>query len=189
MEQNEGKKPGLNALQSARNSWQHNGTTRPPFAIEPKKGQRSVWDFPRPPMIEKTHKPILVEHKGEKIASCNAALSVLETASPPTYYIPEHDIDMNSLLKLTGKTSMCEWKGVAVYWALRTKADVPVAWSYPNPYPEFMALKNHIAFYPQHLDCSVEGNRVKAQNSAFYAGWITPDLTGPFKGEIGTGHW
>ncbi len=186
---NEKRKSELNSVQKASKSWGYTGTKRPPFAIAPKKWQRSVWDFPRPPIIERISKPIVVKYKGKKITDSLDALAVLETASPPTYYIPECDIDMSALVKIPVKTSMCEWKGKAIYWALKTKSDRPVAWSYMNPFTEFAALKNHIAFYPQHLECYIDGKRVVAQDSEFYAGWITPDLVGPFKGEMGTGHW
>lgn len=178
-----------NWLQKARQSWSNTGAKRPPFAIEPKKDQRSVWDFPRPPVIEKVSKLVVVKYKGKEIACSYDAIAVLETASPPTYYLPECDIDMSALVRISGKTSMCEWKGNAMYWALKTMTDRPVGWSYANPFPEFAALKNQVAFYPQHLECFIEGKRVEAQEGEFYAGWITPDLVGPFKGEMGTGHW
>ena len=176
-------------LRNAREHWEYNGDRRPAFAVEPKKGQRSVWDFPRPPMIEKVSKPITVSHQGQSITNTRDALAVLETASPPTYYIPVKDIDMGMLVEIPGKTSMCEWKGRAVYWALKDEPVLPVAWSYPDPFAMFEVLKDHLAFYPQLLDCRVDGIRVEPQPGKFYAGWITPDLVGPFKGEPGTGHW
>jgi uncharacterized protein (DUF427 family) len=178
-----------NWLQQARDSWNNTGKERPPFAITPKKGQRSVWDFPRPPKIEKVHKTVVVSIKGQIIAETGKALAVLETASPPTYYIPQVDVDMGMLVKIANRSSMCEWKGHAVYWALKTMGDQPVAWSYPKPFSEFEAVKNYFAFYPQQLECSVAGERVRAQPGAFYAGWITSDLVGPFKGEKGSEHW
>ncbi len=178
-----------NWLQKSRESWANTGTKRPPFAIKPKKGQRSVWDFPRPPIIEKVNDKIVVNSNGIQIAMSNAAFTVLETASPPTYYLEGRDIDMDTLVMMQGKTSLCEWKGKAIYFALKTDVYRPVAWSYPNPFPGFKDLKNCLAFYPQHLECYVNDNQVKAQESEFYAGWITPDLTGPFKGEKGTEYW
>lgn len=178
-----------NWLQKARKSWINTGNKRPPFAIEPKEGQRSVWDFPRPPIIEKASKPIVINYQGNTITNSQDSLTVLETASPSTYYIPRGDIDMSALIKIPNKTSICEWKGNAIYFALKSWVDKPVAWSYPNPFPEFSELEDYIAFYPQHLECYVDGNRVKAQASEFYAGWITPELTVPFKGEKGTEHW
>ena len=175
-------------LQKAREKWNYTGTKRPPFAIAPKKGQRSVWDFPRPPITEKVNKSILIHHDDIKIANTNNALAVLETASPPTYYIPKIDVNMHMLTEIPNKNSLCEWKGSATYYSLKSN-NRPIAWSYPNPFPEFSALKDHIAFYPQHLECYVDAQRVKPQSSSFYAGWITPDLVGPFKGDPGTGHW
>ena len=176
-------------LQKARDGWSNRGNIRPPFAIEPMKGQRSVWDFPRPPVIEKVFKKVLVKHKDKTIVDCQNALAVLETASPPTYYIPLNNVEMNLLEIIPGKTSFCEWKGEATYWALKEIKNRPVAWSYANPFEKFKDLKNYLAFYPQHLECFVGESRVKAQQGGFYAGWITPDLTGPFKGDSGTGHW
>ncbi|GAA0871108.1 DUF427 domain-containing protein [Gangjinia marincola] len=176
-------------LKRARESWGYNGSERPPFAVVPKEGERSVWDFPRPPAIEPVPQSVIVRHDRIDIAHTKAALRVLETASPPTYYIPPTDIDMSQLVKLPGKTSMCEWKGTATYWALKSMGNHPIAWSYPKPYPEFQELQDYLAFYPQPLECYVDGVTVTAQPGAFYAGWITPDLVGPFKGEPGTGHW
>jgi uncharacterized protein (DUF427 family) len=178
-----------NWLQKARESWNNTGAKRPPFAIAPKQGQRSVWDFPRPPLIEKVNKLIVVSYKGKIITESSQAFAVLETASPPTYYIPQSDVDMSTLIQVPKKTSMCEWKGNAVYWALKTMSDQPVAWSYPKPFPEFVELKDYLAFYPQHLDCFVNKEKVEPQPGGFYAGWITPDLVGPFKGEKGTELW
>ncbi|WP_108804242.1 DUF427 domain-containing protein [Aquimarina sp. Aq107] len=189
MGSNKKGKTKIDWLKKAREHWNYKGAERPSFAIEPKENQRSVWDFPRPPIIEKVSKPVIVNHKNTRIVDSSNALAVLETASPPTYYIPKNDIDMNTLVAMPNKSSMCEWKGNAVYWTLKEVINIPVAWSYPNPFLEFEALKDHIAFYPQHLDCYVDGEQVRAQASQFYAGWITSDLVGPFKGEPGTGHW
>ncbi|KQC34667.1 hypothetical protein AAU57_13980 [Nonlabens sp. YIK11] len=157
--------------------------------MEPKEGQRSVWDFPRPPAIERVDKEVMVKYQNKTIALTQQALAVLETASPPTYYIPQEDIDMEMLEQIPRKSSFCEWKGEATYWGLKDNMSRPIAWSYTNPFPEFIELKDYLAFYPQHLDCFVDGIEVKAQPGDFYAGWITPDVTGPFKGETGTGHW
>ena len=50
------KKTIPNWLQKARTHWQFKGEQRPDFAETPNVGQRSVWDFPRPPVLEKTNK-------------------------------------------------------------------------------------------------------------------------------------
>lgn len=176
-------------LQKAREHWDYKGNKRPPFAIEPKEGQRSVWDFPRPPIIENVNKLVKVSHMEHIISETRKAKAVLETASPPTYYIPEEDVNLGLLKRLQNKTSFCEWKGNAKYWTLKIAPEKPIGWSYAKPFPEFEIIKNHLAFYPQFLDCEVDGAQVIPQPGGFYAGWITPDLVGPFKGEPGTGGW
>ncbi|MEM8846927.1 MAG: DUF427 domain-containing protein [Bacteroidota bacterium] len=176
-------------LKRARDKWRYRGSERPSFAEIPKKGQRSVWDFPRPPIVKEVSKHVTIHHGDVSIVDSYYALAVLETASPPTYYIPEKDVAMSELVQIPKKTSMCEWKGSATYWSLKQTPDIPIAWSYKNPFSEFEQLKDYLAFYPHHLDCKVDGEEVKPQPGLFYAGWITPDLVGPFKGEKGTGHW
>jgi hypothetical protein len=37
--------------------------------------------------------------------------------------------------------------------------------------------------------CQVGAARAIPQPGAFYGGWITPEFTGPFKGEPGTLRW
>jgi hypothetical protein len=47
-----------------------------------------------------------------------------------------------------------------------------------------------IAFYPAHMDaCFVDDEVARAQPGAFYGGWITNDIVGPFKGAPGTNGW
>ncbi len=69
--------------------WTFTGAGRPEFALAPKPGQESVWDYPRPPAI--VDDPRLVEvfaADGTLLASSHQAKRVLETASPPTFYLP-----------------------------------------------------------------------------------------------------
>lgn len=115
---------------------------------------------------------------------------VLETASPPTFYIPPADIDF-SLLRLTASSSACEWKGIAQYWSLE-RGDVQlegVAWAYPDPFPGYESIAGYLSFYPARLACYVDGERVQPQPGRLYGGWVTQELVGPFKGESGTEDW
>ena len=47
--------------------------------IEPKSGQESVWDYPRPPKLEQTNKHLKIIFNNEIIAETNRAFRVLET--------------------------------------------------------------------------------------------------------------
>ena len=60
-----------------------------PQRIEPAVGQESVWDYPRPPRLERTAKHIVIKCNGQIIADTRDAYRVLETSHPPVYYIPQ----------------------------------------------------------------------------------------------------
>lgn len=169
--------------------WDYTGKQRPPFAITPRAGQESVWDYPRPPRIEPCTREVLVKHGNSELARSTSALRVLETASPPTVYIPASDIDLGQLVDVPQHT-YCEWKGSASYLALaQSTASRPVAWYYLAPKASFDSLRDHIAFYPGRVDCYLEGEQVRPQQSEFYGGWITSDIVGPCKGDAGTEGW
>jgi uncharacterized protein (DUF427 family) len=151
----------------------------------------SVWDYPRPPKLEKTSKLIRVEFAGVTIAKTTGAYRVLETSHPPTYYLPKSDVEMH-YLQFEDRTSNCEFKGKANYWTIKVgdKISPTAAWSYAEPYELFASLKECLAFYPSRVgSCYVDKEQVSAQAGDFYGGWITADIKGPFKGDKGTEGW
>jgi len=175
---------------AAREHWRWRGQTRPAYAVKPGPGQTSVWDFPRPPRLVLDAREVVVRWGGIEVARSRRAVRVLETAHPPSFYLPWDDVAHHLLQRAPG-TSTCEWKGPAQYWSLVDGArSLPgVAWSYPQPLAGAEALADCVAFYPADLDCSVGGVAVRAQPGGFYGGWITPELVGPFKGEPGSEGW
>ena len=186
-------KNSLTWLDAARAHWSWRGQTRPPFAAVPGSGQVSVWDFPRPPRLVRDSREVVITWGNLQVARTTAAVLVLETSHPPSFYIPLVDIDQTLLQQGSG-SSFCEWKGPAAYWSLvsNTKAGqvLPnVGWSYPTPLKGAEAIADCIAFYPANLTCTVGGETVMPQPGGFYGGWITPELVGPFKGEAGTHIW
>jgi uncharacterized protein (DUF427 family) len=98
---------------------------------------------------------------------------------------------------------LCEFKGLATYWTIDLTLDpllelpdpiaavsTAAAWSYVQPAPGYDDLRNHVAFYANRVDeCTVDGERVTPQPGDFYGGWITSNITGPFKGPAGTRSW
>jgi uncharacterized protein (DUF427 family) len=159
--------------------------------IEPKPGQESVWDYPRPPRLEDTSKHIQIVFNGVTIADTHQAKRVLETSHPPVYYIPLEDIKQEYLIK-SPRSTFCEWKGHGAYYSLAVndKRVDDVAWYYPEPTPAFATIANCVAFYPAPMDaCYVDGEKVEPQPGNFYGGWITSDIVGPFKGALGTWGW
>jgi len=158
--------------------------------VEPGPGQESVWDYPRPPRTERTNRHLVVSAAGVLIADTQRAHRVLETSQPPAYYFDPADVRVDHLRPST-HTTLCEWKGLASYYdvvvgdAVVTNA----AWTYLNPAPQFAEIRDHLAFYAQALDCSVDGEAVVGNEGTFYGGWITSHVVGPFKGGVGTAHW
>ncbi len=168
--------------------WRNTGSRRPDFADEPAPGQESVWDYPRPPAIEPCRREIEIRQGDKVIATSDRGYRIMETASPPTVYLPMSAVDW-SLLEEAGGTSFCEWKGAAKYWGLAGDPATVVAWAYPQPSSAFAAIADHVSFYPGRVECYLDGERVRPQPGGFYGGWITDDIAGPFKGEPGTEHW
>jgi uncharacterized protein (DUF427 family) len=159
--------------------------------VKPKKGQESVWDYPRPPRLERTSRRIRVEFDGELIADTTRALRLLETSHPPVYYIPPEDV-RTEMLEESRHRSYCEFKGAASYWSIRSgeRVSPDAAWSYANAQRDFRELQDHFAFYASRVDaCYVDDEKVQAQEGDFYGGWITSEIVGPIKGGAGTFGW
>lgn len=170
--------------------WKYTGMQRPPFADEPAPGQESVWDYPRPPVCQPDQRSVIVRAGDRILAQSSHSIRVLETASPPVFYIPETRVEQD-LLEQTSDRSFCEWKGQATYWRLADggPGDLPVAWSYPLPTPRFADIAGWFSFYPARVHCEVDGEPVLPQPGDFYGGWVTGEISGPFKGTPGTGGW
>ena len=152
----------------------------------------SVWDFPRPPRLERVDWRIRVVVGGVTIVDAPTALRVLETSQAPAYYVGFEHVADQHLRPSDGRSTFCEWKGVASYADILVgERVVPrAAWSYPYPVDPFADLHGHWAFYAQAVDeCWVDDERVAPNDGDFYGGWITANVTGPFKGGPGSRLW
>ena len=151
----------------------------------------SVWDYPRPPRLEKSTRRVRVVLGDVTVADTTRAYRVLETSHPPVYYIPPEDV-RSEYLRPSRRHSFCEFKGRASYYDLVVgeREVLDAAWYYPEPSSRFEAVRDHVAFYPGRVDAAyVDEERVVAQAGDFYGGWITADIEGPFKGAPGTSGW
>ena len=160
--------------------------------IAPGPGQESVWDYPRPPRVDPSGEHVLVRFGGAVVCDTRAPIRVLETSHPPTYYLPVADFASGALRPAEGR-SLCEWKGWAAYFDVvggDGRVAEAAAWGYPEPLPGFEPLRDHVAVYAAEMDaCLVEGELVEPQPGAFYGGWITSRVVGPFKGVPGSMGW
>lgn len=177
-------------VDQARDQWRWRGRDRPSFAIVPRPGQESVWDYPRPPRLAADSREVVVRWGEVEVARTTQAVRVLETAHPPTFYVPWAHVARHLFREAPG-SSFCEWKGPTRYWSLvdGNRKLPSAAWSYPKPLAGAEAIADCVAFYASLLEASVDGQPVVPQPGGFYGGWITPELVGPFKGEPGSGGW
>jgi uncharacterized protein (DUF427 family) len=170
--------------------WVYTGVQRPPFAETPGAGQESVWDYPRPPKLVADPRRIVVMSSDLLVADSREAYRILETAGPPTFYIPPSDVQVQ-FLRLFPDSSVCEWKGTAKYWTVETSASAheAIGWSYPIAQAPYDAISKYFSFYPGRVSCFVNGEQVRPQPGYFYGGWITDEIVGPWKGDPGTEWW
>lgn len=153
----------------------------------------NVWDYPRPPRLEPCTRRVRVEFGGMTVADSTGALRVLETSHPPGIYVPPADVVAGALQPSAQRGTYCEWKGIARYFDVVVaggRTARAAAWAYPEPSAAFAVLRDYVSFYPARVDaCLLDDERVTAQEGGFYGGWITADITGPFKGAPGTSGW
>ena len=151
-----------------------------------------VWDYPRPPVVVPVERPVRVELAGRELARSSHALRVLETSHPPTVYIPLADFQPGMLETSEAPPTWCEFKGAARYLdaVVDGRRFAAIGWTYRDPAQGYAELREHAAIYPGRVDAAWLGDeRVQAQPSDFYGGWITAELIGPFKGPPGTLGW
>jgi len=154
-------------------------------------GQESVWDYPRPPRLERTAALLQVVLGGAVVAETQQGWRVLETSHPPTYYLPRAAFADGALRPAAG-ASWCEWKGQASYFDLVSGGTVApsAAWTYAQPTAGFEPIAGAIAVMAAQVDrCLVDGEAVTPQPGGFYGGWVTSAIVGPIKGIPGSMGW
>jgi uncharacterized protein (DUF427 family) len=96
---------------------------------------------------------VTVRHDGRVLADTAAPLIVDEQDHGLVFYIPDADVRFD-LLVATDDRSRCPYKGDARYWRLADGIE-PVAWAYPDPYPEVAQIAGHVAFYQDRVHVEV----------------------------------
>lgn len=92
---------------------------------------------------------------GEVIADSRDAIRVEEAkvghvVAPVIYYFPRRDVKMERLRRTEHHTD-CPFKGHASYYSIVDGPENAV-WTYEQPYDEMLAIKEHLAFYPDKVD-------------------------------------
>lgn len=122
-------------------------------------GANSGPGFKSYPIHHITTKPsgvhVQVRFNGEVIADTRDAIRLEEphvghVVAPVVYYFPRKDVRMDRLMR-TDYQTYCPFKGQASYYSLKDGPENAV-WTYEQPYDEMLAIKDHLAFYPDKVD-------------------------------------
>ena len=100
--------------------------------------------------------PIKIVWCGHVVAASSKALDLKEGGAPAVLYVPRADADM-TFFERTARTSRCPYKGEANYFSLHQgteRADNAV-WTYETPIADVAPIKDHLAFYANHV--TIEG--------------------------------
>lgn len=91
------------------------------------------------------------------VADSTRALTLQEASYPSVQYIPRADVDM-AALRRTDHSSHCPFKGDASYFSIVDAGarGVDAVWSYEEPYPAVAAIREHLAFYPDRTEITVD---------------------------------
>lgn len=110
-----------------------------------------------PITITPTAGRVTVTLDGVVVADSRAALTLRESTYPAVQYIPRADVDM-SLLERTDHATYCPFKGDCSYYSIVPGGErtVNAVWTYESPYTAVAAIEDHLAFYPDRVDITVQ---------------------------------
>ena len=102
---------------------------------------------------------VVVSSGGTVLADTRRAVAIYETLLPVRWYVPQDDVRMD-LLSPSDATSTCAYKGHATYFSLAGDSSddsIDLAWTYVDPLPEAALVKDHVCFYSERTDLTVDG--------------------------------
>ena len=113
--------------------------------------------------VRSSTRHVVVSHDGEVVADSRRPKLIFETGLPVRYYLPFADVRLETL-ELSTTVSECPYKGDGQHWNLTTTTGTiaDAAWSLPHPLPEGLLAIEHVSFYPDKVEVSVDGEPVKA---------------------------
>jgi uncharacterized protein (DUF427 family) len=101
---------------------------------------------------------VCVSADGRVLADSRRAVALYETHLPTRWYLPPADVRLD-LLEPSSSTSVCAYKGVAAYFSVRDGGPdgQDVAWTYAQPLLDAAPVRDHICFFSERTDLSVDG--------------------------------
>jgi uncharacterized protein (DUF427 family) len=97
----------------------------------------------------RTSRHLVVEVAGATLVDTTETIGVYETALEPCLYVPRAAV-RTDLMRPSPTTTYCPYKGEASYWTTVIGGQVveDVAWSYADPHPECIAVRDMLSFDP-----------------------------------------
>ncbi len=111
-----------------------------------------------PITVEPTRGRVVVRVGDQVVADSRHALTLQESTYPAVQYIPMADVDQG-VLRRTDTATYCPFKGDASYYGVQTEAGEvveDVIWTYEKPYAAVAEIADHVAFYPDRAEVTVE---------------------------------
>ncbi len=100
---------------------------------------------------------VIVRVGNATLADSTASLVLQEADYPAVRYIPLADVD-EALLATSDTTTYCPYKGEASYWSITADSDrgEDAVWSYHDQYAAVEEIRDHVAFYPDRVEITIE---------------------------------
>jgi len=109
--------------------------------------------------IDEARVALRVTLNGVVLAETRRGLNLLEGDYPAVVYIPREDVAMDRLER-SALSTHCPFKGDASYfdWKGESETSPQVAWSYETPFDQMIAIREHLAFYPDRVEIETIGD-------------------------------
>ena len=102
------------------------------------------------------------------LAESSHSIHLHETSLPCRYYLPITAVDQ-SLLRHSGTTTKCPYKGEAEYYSVEVGGKVyeDVVWYYNRPLLECAKVEGLVCFYNEKVDIELDGEKLEKPISPF----------------------
>jgi uncharacterized protein (DUF427 family) len=109
--------------------------------------------------VRATSRHVVVSVNGTKLAETRRAHALFETGLPTRWYVPREDVVAD--LEPSELRTQCAYKGVASYFSPRAGDELleNIAWTYPEPRHDALAVRDHVCFFNEVVDLDVDGER------------------------------
>jgi len=96
---------------------------------------------------------VRIERDGVLLAESTRPVLLFETNLPTRYYLPREDVRAEA--RPSAKRTFCPYKGQASYLSFEVSDDL--AWYYPEPLPDIVAIAGLVSFYNELVEITVDG--------------------------------